>query len=167
MDPRELAKISGVHHYEERMLYMLMLLRRARTRVIFVTSQAIHPTVIDYYLHLLSGIPSSHARRRLTLFDCADSSSLPLSQKILNRPRLMKRLRRVIGDTNQAHMVCFNSTAMERTLSVQLGIPLYANDPELNNLGTKVVVVRFFETLGFYSLMVLNDCMKKMKSLRL
>ena len=69
MDPRELAKISGVHHYEERMLYMLMLLRRARTRVIFVTSQAIHPTVIDYYLHLLSGIPSSHARRRLTLFD--------------------------------------------------------------------------------------------------
>ena len=33
--------------------------------------------------------------------------------------------------TNQAHMVCFNSTAMERTLSLQLGIPLYANDPEV------------------------------------
>ena len=62
MDPRELTKISGVHHYEERMLYMLMLLRRARTRVIFVTSQTISPTVIDYYLHLLSGIPYSHAR---------------------------------------------------------------------------------------------------------
>ena len=148
MDPRELAKISGVHHYEERMLYMLMLLRRARTRVIFVTSQAIHPTVIDYYLHLLSGIPSSHARRRLTLFDCADSSSLPLSQKILNRPRLMKRLRRVIGDTNRAHMVCFNSTAMERTLSVQLGIPLYANDPELNNLGTKSGCREIFRNSG-------------------
>ena len=81
MDPRELIKISGVHHYEERMLYMLMLLRRARTRVVFVTSQALHPTVVDYYLHLLSGIPSSHAKRRLTLFDCADSSSLPLTQK--------------------------------------------------------------------------------------
>ena len=37
---------------------------------------------------------------------------------------------------------------MERTLSVQLGIPLYANDPELNNLGTKVVVVRFLELSG-------------------
>ena len=65
MDKRELSKISGVHHYEERMLYMLMLLRRAKTRVIFVTSQALSPTVIDYYLHLLGGIPSYHARKRL------------------------------------------------------------------------------------------------------
>ena len=63
MDPRELQKISGVHHYEERMLYMLMLLKEAQTRVILVTSQALSPTVIDYYLHLLKGVPTYHARR--------------------------------------------------------------------------------------------------------
>ena len=89
MDKRELTKISGVHHYEERMLYMLMLLRRARTRVIFVTSQAISPIVIDYYLHLLGGIPSYHARKRLILFNCSDASNIPLSEKILHRPRLL------------------------------------------------------------------------------
>ena len=40
LDPEELAKISGVHHYEERMLCMLMLLRMPRTNVVYVTS---HP----------------------------------------------------------------------------------------------------------------------------
>ena len=48
MDPRELKKISGAHHYEERLLFFLMLLRRPRTRVLFLTSQTINPTVVDY-----------------------------------------------------------------------------------------------------------------------
>ena len=39
LDAEELAKISGVHHYEERLLCMLMLLRRPQTNVVFVTSQ--------------------------------------------------------------------------------------------------------------------------------
>ena len=137
MDPRELAKISGAHHYEERLLFFLMLLRRPRTHVLFLTSSAISPTVVDYYLHLLSGIPTSHARRRLMLMDCADTSSLPLSGKILNRPRLTRNIRRVINRFDSAHMVCFNSSALERTLAVQLKTPLYANDPALLDLGTK------------------------------
>ena len=53
MDPRELQKITGVWHYEERMLVNLMLLRQPRTRLIYVTSQAIDPMVVDYYLSLL------------------------------------------------------------------------------------------------------------------
>lgn len=137
MDPRELAKISGAHHYEERLLFFLMLLRRPRTRVLFLTSQAIHPSVVDYYLHLLSGVPTSHARKRLMLMDCADASSVPLSGKLLSRPRLMRQIRSVIDRHESAHMVCFNSSALERTLAVQLGIPLYANDPSLLDLGTK------------------------------
>lgn len=137
MDPRELAKISGAHHYEERLLFFLMLLRRPRTRVLFLTSQAIHSSVVDYYLHLLSGVPTSHARKRLILMDCADASSVPLSGKLLSRPRMMRQIRNVIQRHESAHMVCFNSSALERTLAVQLGIPLYANDPSLLDLGTK------------------------------
>jgi hypothetical protein len=148
MDEEELAKISGVHHYEERLLFFLMLLRRPRTRVIFVTSQRLSPTVVDYYLHLLSGVPTSHARRRLLLFECADASSRPLSEKILARPRLVARLRRAIGDVGRAHMVCFNSSTRERTLSVQLGIPLYANDPALADLGSKSGCREIFREAG-------------------
>jgi len=136
LDAEELAKISGVHHYEERMLCMLMLLRMPRTHI-YVTSQPVAATIIDYYLHLLPGIPVSHARRRLTLLSCHDASNAPLTQKILERPRLLERIRVAIPDARAAHMTCFNGSPLERTLAVRLDIPLYACDPALNWLGTK------------------------------
>ena len=137
MHPDELKKITGVHHYEERLLFLLMLLRRPRTRLIYVTSQPIHPAIIDYYLHLLSGVPGSHARRRLTLLACHDASPVPLTQKLLERPRLRRRLLDAIPDRERAHIVCFNASELERTLSVALDLPLYATDPALLDLGTK------------------------------
>ena len=137
LDAEELAKISGVHHYEERLLCMLMLLRRPRTRLVYLTSQQVPNAIVDYYLHLLPGVPFRHARGRLTLLSCHDSSDLPLTQKILDRPRLLDRIRAAIPDKNSAHLTCFNSTALERSLAVQLDIPLYGNDPQLNGLGTK------------------------------
>ncbi|MCA9572620.1 MAG: hypothetical protein KC656_32490, partial [Myxococcales bacterium] len=124
MDKRELAKITGVYHYEERMLVNLMLLRQPRTRLIYVTSQQLDPVVVDYYLALLPGVPTSHARSRLVMLHCNDRSNLPLTQKILERPRLMARIRREVRDVEKAHMVCFNSSDLERSLAVRLGLPL-------------------------------------------
>jgi PGM1 C-terminal domain len=137
LDAEELAKISGVHHYEERLLCMLMLLRMPRTRLVFVTSQPIPTAIVDYFLHLLPGVPLRHARSRLTLLSCHDASDEPLTKKILERPRLIDRIRAAIPDPGTTHMTCFNSTALERSLAVRLDIPLYGNDPELNYLGTK------------------------------
>ena len=137
LDAEELAKISGVHHYEERMLCLLMLLRMPRTHLVFVTSQPIAAPIVDYYLHLLPGVPFRHARRRLTLLSSHDASKVPLTQKILERPRLVERIWSAIPDTNTAHITCFNSTPLERSLAVKLDIPLYANDPELAYLGSK------------------------------
>ena len=137
MDPRELMKITGVYHYEERMLVNLMLLKQPRTKLIYVTSQALDPIVVDYYLNLLPGIPGSHARARLVMLDCNDRSNVSLSEKILRRPRLMSRIQSEIVSMDRAHMVCFNSTRYERTLAVRLGIPLNSVDPELSHLGTK------------------------------
>ena len=106
-------------------------------RIIFVTSENLDPAVVNYYLALLPGIPSSHARRRLVMLACNDASNVPLSAKILRRPRLLSRIRDEILDLATAHMVCFNSTELERSLAVQLGIPLHSVDPALNDLGTK------------------------------
>jgi hypothetical protein len=50
LDQQVMAKISGVHHYEERLLCLLLLLRMPRTRAIYVTSTPIHESIIDYYL---------------------------------------------------------------------------------------------------------------------
>lgn len=137
MDERELAKIPGVLHYEERMLCLLMLLKLPRTQLIYVTSVALDPAIIDYYLHLLPGVPGRHARDRLQLLSMADDSLTPLSEKILTRPDRLEKLKRLIRYPRAAHMTCFNSSPLEKTLAVQLGIPMYACDPSLSHLGNK------------------------------
>ena len=83
-----------VQAYEERFLFLLLLLTQPRARMIYVTSQAIHPSVIEYYLDLLPGIIPRHAMRRLTLLAPYDDSPRPLSLKVLERPRLLGRSRR-------------------------------------------------------------------------
>ncbi|MFL5542960.1 MAG: peptide ligase PGM1-related protein [Longimicrobiaceae bacterium] len=133
----ELDKLTGAPHYEERLLCILMLLRRPRTHILYVTSQPLSPCIVDYYLHLLPGVPARHARERLTLLSCHDASPVPLTRKILDRPRLRERIRAAIADPAAAHLTCFNPTPLERTLAVQLGIPLYGCDPALAHLGSK------------------------------
>ncbi|MEA5573747.1 peptide ligase PGM1-related protein [Calothrix sp. UHCC 0171] len=136
IDQRELKKVEGCEHYEERLLFSLIRLRNPRTRLIYVTSMPLHPSIIDYYLQLLPGIPFSHARNRLLLLSTYDSSQKPLSQKILERPRLLERIRHAVR-INKAFMACYNATDLEAELSVKLGVPLYAAAPDLQIWGTK------------------------------
>ncbi len=148
MDQEILSKISGINHYEERLLCLLMLLRMPRTHVIYVTSETIDPVIIDYYLHMLPGVTGYHALRRLTLLSCHDSSTKPLTQKILERPRIIKRIKDFIPPDHEAHLACFNVTAYERTLSVQLQIPVYGCDPDLYELGSKSNGRKIFRDCG-------------------
>ncbi|MDS3860242.1 peptide ligase PGM1-related protein [Thermosynechococcaceae cyanobacterium BACA0444] len=144
---RELAKITGYTHYEERQLYTLIQLRNPHTRMVYVTSQPLHPSIIDYYLDLLPGIPSSHARERLLLLSTYDYSDKPLTAKILERPRLMARISQALR-SDQAYMVCFNATGLERELALKLGIPLYAVNPDLLYWGTKAGSRQLFAEAG-------------------
>lgn len=137
LDREILTKIRGHVYYEERMLCMLMLLRMPQTNIVFVSSLPIDQTTIDYYLHLLPGIPGQHARQRLSMFSCYDASARPLTEKILQRSRLINRIKQKISDAQHSHLVCFNVTELERTLAVQLGIPIYGCDPDLVYLGSK------------------------------
>lgn len=148
LDQQVMAKISGVHHYEERMLCLLLLLRMPRTRVIYLTSTAISETIINYYLHLLPGVPEVHARRRLTLISCSDASLAPLTRKILDRPRLLDRIREAIPDLSRAHMTCFTVTELERRLALVLGLPIYGCDPTLQHLGSKSGSRKVFREAG-------------------
>jgi hypothetical protein len=134
--------------YEERFLFLLLLLRQPRARLVYVTSLAIAPTVIDYYLGLLPGVIASHARRRLFLISPLDASSLPLSRKLLDRPRLLAQMRALIPDPDRAHLVPFNTTSIERDLAVALGIPMYGCDPKFFPLGTKTGCRRIFAELS-------------------
>lgn len=134
--------------YEERFLFLLLLLRQPRARLIYVTSQAILPSIIDYYLDLLPGVIPSHAHQRLFLLSPLDGSVSPLSQKLLDRPRFIERIRSLISDPDRAHLVPFNTTDMEKELALRLGIPMYGADPKFFSLGTKSGCRKIFQEEG-------------------
>ncbi|GAO41902.1 peptide ligase PGM1-related protein [Flavihumibacter petaseus] len=148
LDQEILSKVKGVVHYEERLLCLLMLLRMPRTHVIYLTSTTIDPAIIDYYLHLLPGITGYHALQRLTLLSCYDASPRALTEKILERPRLIERIKKSIPEGCSAHMACFNVTHLERSLAIQLDVPIFGCDPDLLHLGSKSSSRKVFRECG-------------------
>jgi hypothetical protein len=148
MDSDVLAKVVAGLHYEERQLAMLMLLRLPNTRIVFVSSTPLEPAIVDYYLGLLPGVPLEASRARLELLSASDASPMTLTQKVLDRPRLLERIRHAMGDPDDAHLSCFNVTPRERTLAVRLGIPLYGCDPGLLHYGGKSGSREIFREAG-------------------
>jgi len=173
LDSDILSKVTGIMHYEQRMLCLLMLLRMPLTKLIYITSIPVPEIIIDYYLHLLPGITGSHARKRLTLLSCFDSSHKSLTQKILDRPRLLDRIKQQITDVSNTHLTCFNITPLEKTLSVQLGIPLFGTDPDKFYEGSKSGARKTFRACnvnlpdGFEDLHTKEDIVDALTKLKL
>lgn len=173
LDREILNKIKGVHYYEERLLCMLMLLRMPDTHLIYVTSLPIDPVIIDYYLHLLPGITGYHAKQRLSLISCYDASKKSLTEKILDRPRIIERIKKSIPQGYNVHLSCFNVTSMERTLALKLNAPIYGCDPDLQNLGTKSYSRQIFRSCdinvpkGFENLYTEPDIVRSLAALKI
>ncbi|MBM7776156.1 hypothetical protein JOD54_006360 [Actinokineospora baliensis] len=146
MDSAGLVKIPGIEHYEERLLFTLQLLREPGTRVVYVTSEPVAPEVVEYALDLVPSLPRAHAKSRLTMLDCGSRDPIPLTAKILRHPGVLARLRALSRE--DAVLVTFTSSGLERTLAVRLGVPLYAPDPDQAELGTKSGSRRLFRSAG-------------------
>jgi hypothetical protein len=132
---------------EERFLFMLMLLRQPRLRMVYVTSLPIAPEIIEYYLALLPGVIPTHARARLSLVSLNDASPRSLSEKLLDRPRVLARIAALIPNRHRSHLVPYNTTELERDVALCLGIPMLAADPRLAELGSKTGCRRLFGAL--------------------
>jgi PGM1 C-terminal domain len=130
--------------FEERFLFLLLLLRQPKLHMIYVTSMPVSPAIIEYYLALLPGVIPSHALRRLSMVSIGDSSPRPLSQKLLERPRLLRRIGHLIPDRSRSHFVPYNTTSLERDVALALDIPMYGADPRLFAFGTKTGCRRLF-----------------------
>ena len=137
VNQEELAKVIGASFYEERLLFALIRLRNPNARVIYITSQPLHPDIVDYYLDLLEGVPKRHARERFFPLAVWDGSTCALAQKVLERPRFIRQIRRLINDPEHSYLTCYNSTSLERRLAVALDIPLNGLDPDLLCYATK------------------------------
>lgn len=147
VDPRELAKIQGARHYEERQLYELLALGDPGLRVVFASSTRIDPAIVDYYLGLLPRAARRGARARLTLVSADDPSATPLTAKLLARPDLQGAIRRRVRPS-RAHLHPFVASPLERTLALRLGVPLLGTDPALARWGTKSGSRELFAAAG-------------------
>ncbi len=143
--------------YEERFLFMLFILAQTNLRLIYVTSQPVLPEIVDYYLDILPGVVSSSARKRLFMITPFDGSHRPLTEKLLARPAFLAQIRDLIPDPDNAHIVPFNTTDLERELAVRLGIPMYAADPECWALGTKSGARSLFSDEGIAHALGVED----------
>jgi PGM1 C-terminal domain len=134
--------------YEERLLFLLLLLRQPHLRVVYVTSQPIDEGIVDYYLGQLEDVVPSDARSRLFLVPIRDGSRRPLTAKLLERPRLLGRIRALIPRPDRCHLVPYITTLLERDLALVLGIPMYGADPRHCNFGTKSGARALFAAAG-------------------
>jgi len=134
--------------FEERFLFLLLLLRQPRLRMVYVTSMPIDQRIIEYYLALLPGVIPSHALARLTTVSVGDASPRPLSEKLLERPRLLAKIAALVPNRARSHLIPYNTTELERDLALTLGIPMYGADPRLAGLGSKTGCRRLFGEVG-------------------
>src|SRR5262249_60962591 len=77
-----------------------------------------------------------------------DGSDKTLTEKLLERPRLLDHIRGLIPDPDRAHLVFLNVTETERDLSLALGIPMFAADPKFFHFGTKSGGRQLFAATG-------------------
>lgn len=148
LDLQGLALPGGLLHFEERMLYLFHLLGEPACRLWFHSSHLIPEDEISYYLHFLRHVPFSHARNRLRLQSLMDRELKPLTQKILQRPALLERLRRQIARVPNAYLSVYRSTELEMELAVELGVPIMGTDPRHRSLSGKNEARAFFRDLG-------------------
>ena len=147
MDRHLIELVTGAHHYEERQLFALMRLRDPGVRAIYVTSKLLPELVVDAVLELLPGVPTSHARRRLHLFDADDASARPLTEKLLERPALLARIKELLRP-GRSYISCFVVTELEKRLSELLQVPLLGTDPALGWWGSKAGSRELFARCG-------------------
>ena len=134
--------------YEERLLCLLLGLSDPDLHVTYVTSSPIAPEIVEHYLSLLAPARRRGARARLTLLSAHDATSRPLSEKLLERPLLLRQIRRAIPDPRSCQLVPYTTTTLERDVALELGIPMHGADPRHAHLGTKSGCRELFAASG-------------------
>lgn len=130
----ELRKIIGIQHYEERMLYTLLLLRNPELRVVYITSLQVDPVIVDYYLRFVAS--DLDARNRLTMVAVGDPEPSALTAKVLRSDQTLDLIRSAIGGDG-GYVLPFNVTSLERRFAEEVGMPVFGPHPDFIALGSK------------------------------
>jgi hypothetical protein len=133
---------------EERLLCSLLELADPNLRLTYVTSAPVAPAIVDYYLSLLPRRVRRSALSRLTLVALGDRSPRPVSEKLLERPQVIARIRRAISDPRHSHVAPYSVTPLDCEVALALDLPIYGADPRHAQLGTKSGSRALFQRAG-------------------
>ena len=97
--------------------------------MIYVTSQPIHPRVLDYFFSLVPELDTPQARSRFDTVSLVDGRNEPLARKLLQRPARSAGSATWSANPEMAIMLPFCITEDEVELAVRLGLPIYGSDP--------------------------------------
>lgn len=139
LDAVELAKVKGIEHYEERLLYVIGYLRNPKTNIVYVSSRQIDPRIIQYYFELFCPDEKERKHWQKRFFHCITSqpTGKTVTQKLLTSTRLRQSILDHIPNPTTAVLRCFNTSPDEQALAIKLGIPLFAPEQRLISLGSK------------------------------
>ena len=130
-----ISKMGDPKKFDERLLFLTLLLRSSELNLIYISSNPLPEDVIDHYLDLLPD--PAGARERLTLISLNDSRHKPLAQKLLGKPGALSQIQEAIADPNAACIVPMDVTPDELALAASLEIPIFGPGAEFGHLGTK------------------------------
>ncbi|MFI0417852.1 peptide ligase PGM1-related protein [Spongiactinospora sp. 9N601] len=131
----ELRGITGITSYEERLLFLLLTLRRPGVRVVYLSSRPVDEEIVEYYLGFLDD--PAGARARLHMISTGEPGAQPLTRSIVRRSDLLGRLREIVGPGADAWLVPFVVSEHEERLADMLGLPVYGPPAKLAHLGSK------------------------------
>lgn len=146
---------SLLSHYADRLpalehrylLATLMLPRLERCKLVFISSEAPSPEVIDYYLGLAPASRQADCRKRLRILTLDDLTHRSVAEKLLDRPDLISRLRAMVGG-RPAFIEPWNVTGHEVEVATRLDVPINGTMPELWPLGYKSAGREIFRQAG-------------------
>jgi hypothetical protein len=128
------ARIPSLEH---RYLNALLIAGRITDcHVVYISSRAPDPAIVDYYVSLTPASGRDSLRSRLTLVDIDDGTVRSVASKLLDHPERIEEIRRFIGE-RPALIEGWNVTDMEVRLALALGVPINGTRPELRHLGFK------------------------------
>ncbi len=128
------ARIPSLEH---RYLNALLLAGRITDcHVVYISSRAPDPAIVDYYVSLMPAAVRDSLRSRLTLVDIDDGTVRSVASKLLDHPDRIEEIRRIIGG-RPALIEGWNVTEKEVRLALALGVPINGTHPRLRHLGFK------------------------------
>jgi PGM1 C-terminal domain len=133
---------------EHRYLLSIFLVSRIEDcEVVFLSSAAPAPEVLEYYASLLPAEARSAVRDRFRVFEVPDASARSVAAKLLDRPDLLDDLQASFAG-RPAFIEPWNVTDLEVEVACRLGAPINGTPPALWPLGFKSAGRKLFAAAG-------------------